>query len=363
MSGFFEGYLLDIIFSVAVLGGALILYLLQKRHFKSNTAKKVHAKVTMGLILILVLSIMLEIWHDKSDYIHKIMLYKRFFPSYDTIIMIMAAAVCFYFLQLWLLRKVVSSEVDLSKKHKIKLIAKWVSWGGFFISVFMIIVFQRGWSNIGTFLGLLGAGVALSMQESVLCLLGWFYIILSHPYDIGDRVELDGKVGDVIGITPTHTRLLEVSMDIKGGQSTGRILTVPNSMAFRSSAFNATSGFPYIWLEISTVVTFESDWEKAREILNEISLENSMQIEAEVKRHISKMQDEYAIHYQYLSPKIYTSIDAIGVNLTLRVLSPVRACRQRENDICVAILTRFSSVANIELAYPTSRIYRRNEEI
>ena len=56
---------------------------------------------------------------------------------------------------------------DLSKRHQIKLIARWVSWAIFFISTGIIILIQRGWGNAGTFLGLIGAGLALSTPRNI----------------------------------------------------------------------------------------------------------------------------------------------------------------------------------------------------
>lgn len=364
MSGELQSYILDGVLSLLVICPVILLYFIIKRYLSSSWIKRKHVKIIFFLIAILCLSLLIEIWDDKSTVIHNILLYKNFFPGYESIILIISAAIISYLLHLWLLRKVITnSDYDISKRYKMRLIARWASWVTFFILTLIIILLQTGWNNIGTFLGLIGAGIALSLQESVLSLLGWLYIIFGHIYDIGDRIEANAIVGDVIGITPTHTRLLEISTKTSTGQSTGKILTFPNSVVLRNPVYNFTAGFPFIWIEIPTIVTFESDWKKASELILEISKENCAKLEPEVLRNLAQMQDEYAIHYQYLSPKVYTTITDYGVNLTLRLLVPVRSCRQREHEICISLLDTLDKNQKIELAYPTSRIYRRTEEL
>lgn len=356
-------YYSDIFLSIVVIFGALILCKLLSAHLNKKSSKRTRTVLVLILVLILVISILLEIWKDKSDFINEVALYKHFLPGYDTIILIIAAAVFSHFLQIWLQRKSYDYKNDLSKRHQIKLIARWVSWAIFFISTGIIILIQRGWGNAGTFLGLIGAGLALSLQETLLCIIGWMYIIFNRTYEIGDRIEINGKLGDVIGITSSHTKLLEVSMSIQGGQSTGRILSVPNSQVFRNPVFNSTHGFPFIWTEVSIVITFESDYDLAIETILDVAKRSPLKIEPEVMQDILDMQEEYAIHYRHLTPTVYSRIVDNGIKLTLRFLSPVRACRKREHDMSLGILKAINDIDHIEIAYPTSRIFRRTEEL
>ena len=357
-----SSYFSDIILSVIIITGAIILSKLLSVHLRKKTSRKTRTRLVLFLMFILVISILLELWKDKNEVINQIATYKHFLPGYDTIIMIIAAVVFSHLLQIWLLRNSDKLNNDLSKRHKIRLMARWISWGVFFITTVLIMLIERGWENIATFLGLIGAGFALSMQETILCLIGWIYIIFNHAYDIGDRIELNGKLGDVISITPTHTRMLEIATNIQGGQSTGRILIIPNSQIFRNPVVNSTIGFPFIWLEIAVTVTFESNVERAISVISDIAGNTAQKIEPEVMKDITAMQDEYAIHYRYLTPAVYSRILSNGVELTLRFLSPVRSCRQNEHNINLKILQAIAHAQDIDLAYPTSRLYRRFEE-
>ena len=357
-----SSYLSDIVLSLVIIITAIIITKLLSIHLRRKTTRKTRTRLVFFLMLILVISILLELWKDKNEFINQVATYKDFLPGYDTIIMIIAAVIFSHLLQIWLLRDSDKFNHDLSKRHKIRLMARWISWGIFFLAAVIIMLVERGWENVATFLGLIGAGFALSMQETILCLIGWIYIIFNHAYDIGDRIEINGRLGDVIGITPTHTRMLEVATNIQGGQSTGRILTIPNSQLFRNPVFNSTCGFPFIWLEVAVTITFESDVDQATKMILDIANTSAQKIEPEVMKDITAMQDEYAIHYRYLTPAVYSRILNHGVELTLRFLSPVRSCRQNEHNISLKILKEVALNPNIDLAYPTSRLYRRFEE-
>ena len=67
---------------------------------------------------------------------------------------------------------------------------------------------------------------------------------------------------------------------------------------------------------------------------------------------ILDMQEEYAIHYRHLTPTVYSRIVDNGIKLTLRFLSPVRACRKREHDMSLGILKAINDIDHIETSLP-----------
>ena len=113
----------------------------------------------------------------------------------------------------------------IEARHKVRLITGWTG-----ISIFIIaaaIIWMAGVRDFGIFLGIIGAGLALSLQETLVSIAGWLVYLVRRPYDIGDRIEIDGKIGDVIGVSVSQTTMLEVGNWIGGDQSTGRMLIIP----------------------------------------------------------------------------------------------------------------------------------------
>ena len=260
-----------------------------------------------------------------------------------------------------IVRQRLSKDVTgIEVRHKIRQTANGVG-----ISVFVVataVLWATGIRDFGLFLGIVGAGLALSLQETLVCVAGWMIFIVRRPYDIGDRIEIDGRIGDVIGVSVFQTTMLEVGNWIQAEQSTGRMLIIPNSMLVRHAVYNYAKGFPFVWDELSVVVTFESDWEQAEGLMLERAEVEADKIAPQVKRQIRRMQDRYAIHYEHLTPTVYTRIVANGVDLSLRYLCPVRERRAVTHRLSRMILRAFVGHPKIDFAYPTTRIFRNPQE-
>ena len=252
------------------------------------------------------------------------------------------------------------STMEIESRHRIRLATTWFGVGALLIA--LAIVWLSGIANLGVFLGIFGAGLALSMQETVLCIVGWLLLVFRRPYDIGDRIEIGNAKGDVIGVGVMQTSMLEVGNWVGGDQSTGRMLIIPNSMLLRGPVYNYSKGFPFVWDEINLVVTFESDWEAARDLMLDKAEVEAEKIESQVKAQIAVMQSRYAIRYQQLTPIVYTSIADNGVKLTLRYLCPVRERRAITHRISQNLLRAILGHPQVELAYPTTRLFRNTEE-
>ena len=248
----------------------------------------------------------------------------------------------------------------IEERHKIRRITSWIGIGIFVIAAGFI--WASGIQNLGLFMGIVGAGLAMSLQETLLCIAGWLLLLVRRPFNIGDRIEIDNKVGDVIDISVFQTSMIEVGNWVEAEQSTGRMLIIPNSMLIRHPIYNYSKGFPFIWNELSVVVTFESDWQEAEKLMLEKAEIEADKIESEVKRRIEQMQARYAIRYKHLRPTVYTTIVDSGVKLTLRYISPVRQRRATAHRISRNILQTFLTHPRIDFAYPTTRFFRNPEE-
>lgn len=212
--------------------------------------------------------------------------------------------------------------------------------------------------SIAVMLSVIGAGLVLALQEVILSIAGWLVIVTRRPFDTGDRIEMGNVKGDVIDIKLLHTSLLEIGNWVKSDQSTGRVVHIPNSAVFKHSLFNFTRGFEFIWNEISVVVTFESDWKKAEELILNNAQEEAKELGERVSNLIRRMSRRYLIYYEKLTPIVYVNIVDHGVELTLRYLTDAKKRRDTQDKICKAILEVFEKEKDINFAYPTYRIVK-----
>ncbi len=121
-----------------------------------------------------------------------------------------------------------------------------------------------------TFLGLIAAGLAIALRDPVTNLFGWLFIVARRPYELGHRIQIGETIGDVVDLRLFQTSLLEIGNWVDADQPTGRIVHVPNGKVFTEMQFNYSLGVPFIWDELPVLVTFESDWEEAKNLLTAI---------------------------------------------------------------------------------------------
>lgn len=233
----------------------------------------------------------------------------------------------------------------------------------FVIGLFIIgSIWINEFKSLITFFGLLSAGIAIALKDPVSDLAGWLFILWRKPFDVGDRIQIGNHAGDVIDIRIFQFTIIEIGNWVDADQSTGRILHIPNSKVFLEVLANYSIGFNYIWHEIGVMVTFESNWKKAKKILTEIVNEKSESISKSAERKIKDASKKYMIFYKNLTPIVYTSVKDSGVMLTMRFLCDPRQRRGYEESIWEEILKEFSQSSDIDFAYPTQRFYSNNIE-
>jgi small-conductance mechanosensitive channel len=211
--------------------------------------------------------------------------------------------------------------------------------------------------SLGTFLGLVSAGLAIALRDPVADFAGWVFIMWRRPFDLGDRIQIGEFAGDVVDRRIFQFTIMEIGNWVDADQSTGRMLHVPNKLIFSDSLANYTTGFSYICHEIPVLVTFESDWRKAKEILLAIANRQAGDISEDVRRQVREAARRYMISYGHLTPIVYTKVLDSGVRLTMRYTCDPRKRRMTEEKIWEEILVAFAAEPAIEFAYPTQRIF------
>lgn len=216
-------------------------------------------------------------------------------------------------------------------------------------------------SSLGTFFGLLSAGLAIALKDMVADLAGWLFIVWRRPFDVGDRIQIGPNAGDVVDRRLFQFTIMEIGNWVSADQSTGRLIHIPNAKLFTEPLANYIAGFPYLWNEIRVLVTFESDWRRAKEILSHLAAEYSVDVAREASAFDTRGEERFNIRRGKRTPIVYTSVEDSGVMLTLRYLCRPRARRGTAGELWEAILDAFEAEPRIALAYPTQRINMSRE--
>jgi small-conductance mechanosensitive channel len=214
-----------------------------------------------------------------------------------------------------------------------------------------------GLRGLSTFLGLLSAGLAIALKDLIANLAGWGFILWRRPFEVGDRVQIGAHAGDVIDLRLFQFTLLEVGDSLDADYTTGRVIHVPNGLVFTTPLVNYSQPFRQIWDELNVLVTFESSWQKAKQLLYDATVRHARHITAEAEREIRDAAGRFLIQHGTLEPALYTAARDSGVLLTARYLVEPRQRRRLRHAIWEDVLARFAAAEDVESAYPTTRFY------
>jgi small-conductance mechanosensitive channel len=260
-----------------------------------------------------------------------------------------------WFVHRLILRIVLPRIKELSNRYRWKKTSSYIAAA---VGIAIIVrVWFEGIESLATFLGLLSAGVAIALKDMLANLAGWAFILWRRPFEVGDRIQIGNDAGDVIDLRIFQFTLMEIGNWVDADQSTGRIIHIPNGKIFTEALANYHKGFQYIWNEIPVLITFESNWKKAKEILKLIGTEHAEHLSKAAEQRIIEASRKFMIFYSTLTPSVYTSVKDSGVLLTIRYLCEPRRRRDSQQEIWEDILKKFAECDDIDFAYPTQRFF------
>jgi len=177
------------------------------------------------------------------------------------------------------------------------------------IVLFLAILFEDRLGRLSFAIGVVGAGVAVALQDVVASIAGAFSIGFSKLYTVGDRVQIGDTRGDVIDIGLMRTTLMETGNWVSKDLYNGRIVRIPNSAVLKGSVFNYSQGFQFIWDELKVVFTTTSDCHLAREMLTRVARESIGEylIEAQISWRV--VSDNFKIVNPPLEPIVTLAVN------------------------------------------------------
>ena len=154
---------------------------------------------------------------------------------------------------------------DTSVRYKAQ---KGVEIIGYVLIIFLTISYFTGHiKDFALAIGLLTAGITITLQELILSIAGSFYIFLVKVYKPGDRIEINGIKGDVIDIDSIYTTMMEIGEWVSSDNYSGRIVKLSNSFVFKGPIYNYSQDFPFVWDEFNLPIRYGSDVELAKSIV------------------------------------------------------------------------------------------------
>jgi len=137
------------------------------------------------------------------------------------------------------------------------------------IGLVIILSFITEFGSLATYAGLLTAGIAVALQNVILSVVAYFFLIGRYGVRIGDRITISGVTGNVVDIGLVRIYLMEMVGSGADLHATGRVVVFSNSVLFQPSAlFKQMPGTDYSWHTVKVSLTADSDFQTAQEHLS-----------------------------------------------------------------------------------------------
>lgn len=241
------------------------------------------------------------------------------------------------------------------RQHDVRNVLRLVC--GLLAGIAVFGVLTREWVSVLFSLGVLGFAVTFALQQPLFSLIGWLYIMIKRPYQVGDRIQIEEMRGDVVTIDFFVTEVWEIDGDlVSSNQPSGRIVTIPNSTVLSSRVVNFYGeGVQYVWNELTIQVAYETDLKFASELMIETAADH---LGEEMARHVAEYRDRLAETPVELDVNERPTVNIVQqeswIELRLRYLVHPRRGTRARNALYADILARFNEHPE-QVKFPVSR--------
>jgi small-conductance mechanosensitive channel len=174
-------------------------------------------------------------------------------------------------------------------------------------------------NQMPTILGLAGAGLTVALKDFIVGFFGWFVLMGKNGIRVGDWVEINGVVGEVIEIGLLRTVLLETGNWTDTGHPTGRKVAFVNSFAIEGHYFNFSTTGQWLWDELQVEVGQGANpyplVEAIQRLVEEETRANAAQAEKEWQKSAGYRKSLTA------APAIHLRPTAAGVEMQIRYIT------------------------------------------
>ena len=219
----------------------------------------------------------------------------------------------------------------------------------FVLNVLEVLVLLFIWDDyiksLMTLISVISAAMTIALREIIMNFFCGLYIKIKKPFKVEDRIQIDDLKGDVMSISALDFEVLEVSTKEENGQSTGVVVTFPNSVVFSKAIKNINKGFKYVWNELTVKVKIDSDLPNNKKELYKIvnGLEVVKNIPKKMKEQVDITNATNRVYFNNYDPIIYTKLVDDHIELTIRYLMHPKKSRYVESVIWNKIYTSYKN--------------------
>jgi small-conductance mechanosensitive channel len=155
---------------------------------------------------------------------------------FENKLMLTIAVTFLAFLTKYVLVKLVRKYAKNKGEDRRDLVNNVKNFLNFVLLVSLFSLWAREMQTFAFSIAAFSVAIVLATREFIQCVIGFFYLVSTRPFRIGDWIEVEHFVGEVSATDWIKTTLLEVN--IKSYEYTGKTLFIPNNKLMTSPIKN-----------------------------------------------------------------------------------------------------------------------------
>jgi small-conductance mechanosensitive channel len=207
----------------------------------------------------------------------------------------------------------------------------------YLIYFFVLCIFLLWFSQLQVvFVSMLAftAAIVIAFKELIMCITGGSLVKISNVFQVGHRVDIDGARGFVVEKNLLTTKLLEIGPEKNSQQTTGDIITIPNSLMLSKNVKNESYFKGYSLKSFVYKVPNELLVDDLEKILLSTAVEFSLSYLEDAKKGISKFCEKEGLLVPSFNPKTKVIVeDGKDFSILIKLPVPITAVAELEQKL------------------------------
>jgi len=223
---------------------------------------------------------------------------------------------------------------------------------GILVVIVVLLNFSDELGSAATVVGFAAAGIAVALQNVILSIAGYFFLIGRFGIKAGDRVQIGGVTGDVIDIGLVKISLMELGGTGTHREPTGRVAVFSNAIVFQPSGnfFKQAPGTSFVWNEVRLTLAPDVDYRLAEKRLLDAVDEVFARYRDRVMRDYRHLERDLNVMLETPKPQSRLHLSQSGLEIIIRYPAETYSAPQITDEISRRVLDAINREPSLRLA-------------
>ena len=238
---------------------------------------------------------------------------------------------------------------DSRRRRQVMLIRRFAV--GAAITLVILLTVFHGFGSFATIAGFVTAGLAVALQNVIVSIVAYFFLIGRYGLRVGDIVTVTSITGEVVEIGLLRFYLVELSGSDIEVHSTGRIAVFSNSVIFQPSALlKHPSKTQYVWHLVRVTLESDTDPQTAQERVTRAVQTVYEEYRQGIEHQNEALGDSFASERS--KPRLTSRVRFTdsGCEITVRYPVDVERAPEIDNRVIRRVLDQTNSDPKLSLA-------------